>query len=189
MKADSTPMQENRLLEEGARSYFKAMRALGEFRRQIQEQCVAAFRADATDMAKAMQVQFSAADVKPWADPDKPGVEATWAGIGATVRRPKGAECFLWNYVLWRDDQPLTVLVSISFPEADVAEGVWAAVRPAVATERGTWEHDAEDEISISRHLATSDLARLKTVLDEMNHEWSSAWRKAGGVHQFLGRR
>jgi hypothetical protein len=185
MKADSTPMQENRLLEEGARSYLKALCAFGEFRRQVQERCVAAFGANATEMAKAMQLQFSAADVKPFAYPDRPGGEGTWADIGAKVGCPKGAKCNLWNYVLWLDDQPLSVLVSIDFIRADVAEATWTAVEKG-----GNWELDRDaKEIFISRSLKPTDLTRLKTILDQMNREWSSAWRKAGGVQQFLGRR
>jgi hypothetical protein len=185
MKADSTPMQENRLLEEGARSYPKALHALGEFRRQVREQCEAAFKANATEMAKAMQLQFSAADVKSWANPERPGGEGAWAELGAKVGRPKNAKCNLWNYVLWSDAPPRSARISIQLLDADVAYRAWTAMG-----ERENWQLSHETkEISISRCLAPTDLTRLKTILGELNREWSSAWRKVGGAQQFLGRR
>jgi len=188
MKADSAPTQQNTLLEEGGRSYPKAMLALSQFREMVQDACIAAMKRSLPELIAALGLQLKSGQVKPYAAPDKPGpgeTDGTWAELGAMLKNPGGARCTLYNYISWEDAPLLRVIVSILFVDAGIAERTWAAVR-----DHGTLKKDKdENEINSSRRIDAAGLASLPSTLDEMNTEWIQLWKGVGGVKQFLEKR
>jgi hypothetical protein len=189
MTTDSAPTQQNTLLEEGGRSYPKAMLALSQFREMVQDACIDAMRRSLRELSGALRLQMKAQQVKAWASPDEldsDEIDDTWANLGAELKEPGGAAWSLWNYIWWGDDpSPLNVTVSIFFADAGNAERVWAAAR-----DHGTWKYDEDaKEIHLSRGIKAADLASLGSTLDEMNSEWIRGWQKVGGVKQFLRKR
>ena len=188
MTADSAPSQRDKLLAEGGLSYPKAMLALSLFRGMVQRACIDAMRRSLQDLSAALGLQMESRLVKPHANPDKPDpgeVDDTWAELGAMLKKPGDARWDLWNYIRWRDDPRLSVMVSVGIANTGVAERAWAAVR-----DHGTWKYEEETrEIILPRRINAADLASLGSILDEMNREWSQGWQKVGGVKQFLRKR
>ena len=188
MKADSAPTQQNRLLEEGANSYPRAMLALSLFRGMVQDACIAAMRRSLPELSGALRLQMKAQQVKAWASPDEldsDEIDDTWANLGAELKEPGSARWYLYNYIWWGDDPRLSVTVSICFADANTFERAWAA-----SLDHGTWKYDEEaKEVHLSRCTDAANLARLVSTLDEMNSEWIQGWQKVGGVKQFLRKR
>jgi hypothetical protein len=191
MTADSASTQPNGLLEEGGRSYLKAMLALSQFRGMVQDACIAAMRRSLPGLGAALGLPLEFRQVKPYAWPDKLGsgaIDGTWASLAARLKEPGGARCNLWNLILWRDVRPtLSVVVAIDFLDLDIGERAWATVR-----DHGTWKYEEETdppEIQLLRSINADGLASLGSTLDGMNHEWMQGWQKVGGVKQFLRKR
>jgi hypothetical protein len=187
MTADSAPTQRNKLLEEGATSYPKAMYALSQFRAMVQVACIDAMKKRLQDLSRALGLPLESGQVKAWGWPNLDKTDGTWANLGAMIKNPGGAKGYLYNCIWWEDDPHLWVLVSIGFAETAVTERAWATVR-----DHGTWKYDEQwdpPQIELLRSINAADLARLGPVLDEMNHEWIQGWQKVGGVKQFLRKR
>ncbi len=179
----STPT--NPLLEEGSRSYPKALQAVAECRRQVQNICYEAMKRHVKDLGDALGLRLEANQLKRHADPDKLDpdyLDGTWANLGAKIE-PAGAKWSLWNYVLWHAGR-VQVFVSLEFPDADLARRV-----QAVTEKHGTGFDPETCEVYLSREVSAGGLSGLDSTLEELNLKWIEIWRKAGGVKQFLGGR
>ena len=173
----------NPLLEEGARSYPKALQAVAEFRRQVQDICFDAMKRHLKDLGDALGLRLEANQLKPYAWPDKldsDDLDGTCAHLGAKIE-PAGAIWSLWNYVYW-DKDSVGVCVSLAFTDSKLGERVQAV------TEKHGTSLDPK-EVYLSRPVGADGLAGLDSTLEELNREWIEVWRKVGGVKQFLGGR
>ena len=173
----------NPLLEEGARSYPKALQAVGEFRRQVQNICYDAMKRRLKDLVDALGLRLEANQLKRYAVPDKLDpdyLDGTWASLGAKIE-PARVKWSLWNYVYW-DKDTVRVCVSFAFTDSRLGERVQAV------TEKHGTSLDPK-EVYLSRPVGADGLSGLDSTLEELNFKWIEVWRNVGGVKQFLGGR
>ncbi len=176
--------QSEALLKEGARSYPKALLALSEFRRLVQERCCDGMKRHLKEVGEALGVRLERREVKPHAGPsglDSQDVDGTWANLGAKLAVP-GSEWTLWDYVFWAEGT-IRVYVSLEFPDAEVAERVQAVTGPY-----GTSLDSESKEVYLQREVKPDDFSCLDSIIDQVNLDWICVWRKAAGVKQFLGK-
>lgn len=187
MRIDPEATERNTLLEKGADSYPKAMYALSEFRRLVQEACVAAMKRNLKDLGAALGLRLEGKQVKRHAWPDKLDAgdfDGSKANLGAKILTPGDAEVELWNYINWGDDPPFYAAASIVFTDSDAFSRAWARM----PQQRYLDYSEDGNEIMYWRCVRPEDLAQLESLLNEMNKKWAKIWRDLGGVKQFLER-
>ena len=171
------------LLQEGCRSYHKALFAVMQFRREAQEAIRAAVDERIDDIAAALQLGKSeiSEGLVTYADPAN--FDKNWDGSEASIglKYPSKDWDAKWGiyFCFWiSEDDGGGVSLSVWFKEPGLATKKLAALGvEGVETndcEAWIWEPVGESP------------AGLATATDRALDVWIDVWRKVGGLSQFL---
>jgi hypothetical protein len=178
--------QGRQLIQEAAGSYLRALYAIREFRREVQERCTQVVKPRLLELAKCTGVPMVEEMLGPWAYPDK---LANWDGQSATVgvkleaRRGSLVFYYVLGWELPEGQSPSTYVL------ADVEV---VGSRQAVALLDGLKKigHPHLDrngnEVNIWRPVDVGHIGDFDQSLDQVIDEWCQLWRDAGGLDKLV---
>jgi hypothetical protein len=171
---------DSELLQEGCRSYHKALFAVMQFRREVQEAIRAAVDERINDIAAALKLEKAEinAGLVTYADPAT--FEKNWDGSEASIglKYPSRDGDAKWGiyFCFWiSEDDGGGVSLSVWFKEPGPAIKKLAAL--------GVETNDCEAWIWEPVGEAAAGLA---AAIDRALDVWIDVWRKVGGISQFL---
>jgi hypothetical protein len=180
-----TESKETSLLEEGLRSYPKALGALNEFARSITSTIREVTIQELGSLASAIRLDLRTDEVGDYVRPNRLAIPNPKDPIlGARIDRIGKSGWGLYFY-LWWSKSVAKLSVSVWLRDSDTAESVFSAVRDLSSTPRvELW---AGHELSISQTLLFDDAEqRLASMMRDLINEFSALWTKAGGLERFL---
>jgi hypothetical protein len=171
------------LLQEGSRSYHKALFAVMQFQQQAQETIRAVIDERIGDLAEALKLGKADLDegLTPYAKPAN--LAQTWDGSEAEVGlrypgKPWEAKWGIWFYFGIEDGEAGGVLAYVWFKEPGPVMRKLASLGVEGLEINGCqawiWEAIGESPDGFA--------AAIQRALDT----WIEVWRKAGGIQQFL---
>lgn len=171
------------LLSEGCRSYHKALFALMQFRRQVQEVIRAAIDDHIDELASAMRLSKSdiQGGLASYADPAN--YVQNWDGSEADVglKYPSAdwdARWGIYFYVCVGDSEPSCAVALCWFREPGSLIGKLASSAEGIETSKSSaW---------ISEPIRQDTDDGLSGAVDRLLVRWTELWHKAGGIQQFL---
>jgi hypothetical protein len=168
------------LLKEGCRSYHKALFAVMQFRREVQQAIRSAVDERIDDLTATLQLDKAKVSegLTPYADPANVG--QSWDGSDASVglkypARDYEARWGIYFYFWIGDSEETSVNALCWLKEPGLAIQKLAAV--------GMETDDCSGWISEPVGQAPNGFS---DAVDRVLNRWIEAWRKVGGIQQFL---
>jgi hypothetical protein len=170
-----------RLLQEGARSYFKAANALIAFQREVQKKCRKVMAAHIGDYGSALKVKLDKSDIEDIAWPRFDEWEGDWASVGVRlVRRDIAGIQYSEAYCCleWESDDPeFYCYVGEWFPKRKMAMDLcqrFKRLNPDIEVFEGN--------IGIYRGLKAEHAPDFEEPLKVLFQKWIKLWKKIGGM-------
>jgi hypothetical protein len=172
-----------RLLEEGARSYFKAYNALTAFEEEVQTRCRQVLERHVDELSAALQIKPS---LKKSEIRDADYSEGDWTGVGAEIVRwdvPPGIS-------YW------AIYCTLHWDEGDSGcsgyVGEWLKPKSKAQDLSQRFQNLNSDvwgngnEVGIFKAITIAEAATFEESLDEVLRQWIRLWKRVGGMKEFF---
>ena len=176
---------DSKLLQEGYKSYHKALFAVMEFRKEAGTIIQAAVGKRVPDLAAAMKMDPDELrdGICPYTSPDRltQKYDGSKTEVGVRIPRDWNSKWHLYFY-LWIGDGEVPFFaaqVTLNKPGSAI-EKLAAACK----------ELDCEETYALISEIVPSDGSRdLAAVCDRVLTRWIALWEKVGGLRQFISKR
>jgi hypothetical protein len=179
------PKTDNELLREGYKSYHKALYAVMEFRRQVQDTISGVVEERLGEVAAALKMDEDELrdGLISYANPAN--FNQTFKGDFTEVglRTPKNwsSKCLLYFIVTVKDDEPSYFTAGVWLKEPGAAIDKLDSL--AIPEEL---ENPDEDYAGVFEYLPADGPVDLPAICNRVLDKWIDLWNKVGGLRQFL---
>ncbi len=179
-----TAVSETSLLNEGVRSYPKALGAVNEFIRLLTSTIRDAVVEELEDLSAAMGNLFKEDELVDYVRPKTLGNLDKDICLGVKIDRRPESGWGVFFLLYWLKGKP-NLSVSIWLKDTEIADSILTALKKVPTKETlGVW--DAGHEIYISRAIAPNDEEQIPVTMRELTESFSHLWKNAGGLQKFL---
>jgi hypothetical protein len=177
------PKTDNELLREGCKSYHKALFAVMEFRRQVQDAISGVVEKRLGEVAAALKMDEDELRDGLGSHADPANFNQNYKGDFAEVglKTPKNSsKWILYFFVAVGDDEPTYFSASVRLKEPGAA--IKNLEKLAVPEELEANENYA----GLFEYLPATGPVDLSAICNRVLDKWIDLWNKVGGLRQFL---
>lgn len=167
------------LISEGCRSYHKALFAVMQFRKQVQETIGAAVAAHAGALAAALALDESKLECAEYAIPAQ--YQAAFDGSEAEVGLKCEHENWPIYYYVWMGDERRPFFGT----QFELKKNPGSAIAKIAASGYEGLEA-GDDYVQLYEYFPEDGNIDLAAICDRVIGRWIELWTKVGGVQQFL---
>jgi hypothetical protein len=179
-----TVVSETSLVNEGVKSYPKALGAVNEFIRLMISMIREVVTEELADLSAAMGNLFNEDELVDYVRPKTLGNPDRDICLGIKIDRIRESGWGLYFLLYWLKGKPL-ISVSIWLKDTDVADSVFAAFKKMPKNEIvRVW--DAGHEIYVSRAVTSDGEEQIPVTLRELTESFSDLWKNAGDLQKVL---
>ena len=168
------------LISEGCRSYHKALFAVMQFRKQVQESIADAVAAHADAPAVALGLDESKLECEEYAIPAH--YQTAFDGSEAEVGLKCEHENWTLYYYVWVGDEGAPFFGAqlwLKNPGSAIA-------KIAASSYEGLEADEDEDFVQLYEYFPEEGRVDLAVICDRVLRRWIELWTKVGGFQQFL---
>lgn len=175
------------LLQEGFRSYLKAVAAVTAFEQEVQKGCRRVYLNNIENYASAIGLPLKEEDVQEFIWP-KMHVWEGYRSIGVSIHRKQVSQSLgWWNgscSLYWEEGiNKVCCWVGDSLPKR-LGKVVFEKLQKFAEPDDEMSEEVGE--VGLSRMLGAEEAEAFEDVLDELFQRWVELWRLAGGIKSVL---
>jgi len=179
------PKTDNELLREGCKSYPKALFAVMEFRRQVQDaisgvvekrlgEVAAALKMDENELRDGLSSHANPANFSQ-------SYEGDSAEVGIKTPKKWPSKCILYFYLTVGDDEPSYFSARVWLKEpGDAIKNLESLAVPE------EFESPNEDYAGLFEYLPADGPVDLSTICSRVLDKLIALWNEVGGLRQFL---
>ena len=178
-----TVVSETSLVNEGVKSYPKAMGAMNEFIRLVISKIQEVVTEELEDLSAAMGNLFKEDELRDYIRPSKLGNSDQDICLGVKIDRRPESGWGLWFVLYWLDAKP-NLSISIWLKDTEAADNILRAFKKRSKETVGVW--NAGHEVYLSRAIAPDHEEQFPETMRELAGSFSDLWKNADDLKKLL---
>lgn len=178
-----TAVIETSLLNEGIKSYPKALGAINEFVRLVISNIQEVVTEELEDLSAEMDNLFKEDEVREYIRPSKLANPDLDICLGVKIDRRPDSGWGLFFLLYWLKGEP-NLSVSIWLKDTEAADSILRAFKKKTNETVGLWS--AGHEVYLSRAIATDRVEQFPETMRELTGSFTDLWKNADDLKKFL---
>ena len=178
-----TPVIETSLLNEGIKSYPKALGAMNEFIRLVISKIQEVVTEELEDLSAAIGNLLKEDELRDYVRPSKLGNPDLDISLGVKIDRRPESGWGLFFLLYWLKGEP-NLSVSLWLKDTEAADRILRTFKKKTKETVGVWS--AGREVYVSRAIAPDHGEQFPETMRELVGSFSDLWKNADDLKKFL---